>query len=185
MALAQAEEVERPLGAERVNGALGAALGIDITVAAGEAGELVLGVQAQHVGERPPLEDVRVDVDLVAGDVIARLAAVGKAHRRREALVARGLHDDPRGEVLPRQRAVALRADGDGAEKAAQREQRDGGEQSHGEAQHAHVEKRDQRGNEKERAERRKDERADGERRGRDAGRHPASLGDERLPRGA
>src|SRR5438093_12171218 len=57
MALAQAEEVERPLGAERVHGARRAALLAELAVAAGEAAELVRRTKAEHVGERPPLEE--------------------------------------------------------------------------------------------------------------------------------
>src|SRR5919197_6155459 len=126
---------------------------------------------------------MRVDVDLVAGDLIARLATVGKAHRRREALRAGRLHDDARGQVLARQRAVALRADGDGAEEAAGREERDGGEQPDGKAERSRAKQRDERGDEEQRAERSENERGDGERRGGNLGQPPASLGGERRSR--
>src|SRR5207244_1052359 len=72
--------------------------------------------------------------------------------------------------------AVALRADGDGAEERPQREQRRGGEEAHGEAERSRAKERDDRAKEEERTERPYNERGDGKRRDRDAGRHPASL---------
>src|SRR5436309_12009938 len=65
VALAQAKELDRPLVAQEIDGARCASLLRQLLVAAGDAVELVGGVQADKVGDRLPLEDVRVDVDLV------------------------------------------------------------------------------------------------------------------------
>src|SRR5438093_10930191 len=86
-----------------------------------DAVELVGGGKAEQVRERMPLEDARVDVDLVPGDRVGRHPAVGKAQRGRELLRAVGTHRDARGELLARERAVALVALGERAYVQPQR----------------------------------------------------------------
>src|SRR3954454_7168362 len=92
VALAQAKELDRPLVAQEVDGARRAALLGELVVAAGDAVELVGGVQADEVGDRLPLEDVRVDVNLIALEIERAAAAIGIAHDRGELLRRGGLH---------------------------------------------------------------------------------------------
>ena len=48
--------------------------------------EFVGSVQAQHVSERLPLENVRVDVDFISGERECRFAAIGEMERRPKLL---------------------------------------------------------------------------------------------------
>src|SRR5437667_7935941 len=121
--LAQPEEIHRSLPTQGVDGPDGGALLLDSTVASRHAVELVRGVEAEHVRERLPLEDVRVDVDLVSRDVERPLAAVGKANGGGEALRTRRPDEEPRRDVLARQHPVALDPDGDRAGDTSEREQ--------------------------------------------------------------
>src|SRR6267378_2754935 len=65
--------------------------------------ELVRGGKAEQVRERVPLENARIDVDLVPGDRVGRHAPVGKAQRGRELLRGIRTHRDARGELLARE----------------------------------------------------------------------------------
>jgi hypothetical protein len=62
------------------------ALLLDVAVASADAVELVGGVEAEEVDGRLPFDDVRVDVDLVAGEREGLLAAARLAQRGLEAL---------------------------------------------------------------------------------------------------
>src|SRR5437762_11094320 len=85
--------------------------------------EFVDGVQAKNVRQRSPLENVRVDVDLVSGELESCLASVGKADGSREALRPLRLHREMRCDVLARQRKVTLDTDGDRAREPSERKQ--------------------------------------------------------------
>ena len=92
-------------------------------IASRHAVEFVDGVQANHVRQRLPLEDVRVDVDLVSGELESCLASVGKADRSREALRPLRLHREMRCDVFARQRQITLDTDGDRAREPPERKQ--------------------------------------------------------------
>src|SRR5712671_6099923 len=113
VALAQIEQIQGLFPAERMQRARGGTFLLDLPKPPPDAVELVGGGKAQHVRERVPLEDARVHVDLVPGDRVGRHPPVGKAQRGCEMLRAVGTHSDARGELLARQRAVALYADSD------------------------------------------------------------------------
>src|SRR3954463_8995863 len=100
VALAQAKELDRPLVAQEIDGARRASLLRQLLVAAGDAVELIRRVQADEIGDRLPLEDMRVEVDLVALQIECAAAAVGIVHGSAELLRRRRLHADPRGDVL-------------------------------------------------------------------------------------
>src|SRR5438132_14318102 len=96
-------------------------------VASRHAVEFVDGVQANHVRQRLPLEDVRVDVDLVSGELESCLASVGKPDGSREALRPLRLHREMRCDVLARQRQITLDTDGDRAREPSERKQKESG----------------------------------------------------------
>ena len=91
-ALAERDEVDHRRRADRIDRSPRRVLLLERAVAAGDAVEPVRGVQPEHVGERRPLDDVAVDVDVVAGEVVGLDAAVGEGDRRVVALHA-GRHD--------------------------------------------------------------------------------------------
>jgi len=113
VAAAQREEVDQLRRPQRIHRAQGLLLLLGRAVPAGDAVELVGGVQAEHVRERLPLQDVGVDVQLVARDDERGLAAVRELHARVEALRAARADRNRRREGLARQRRVALDPEGD------------------------------------------------------------------------
>ena len=86
VALTQIEQVDDASRRERMHAARGAALLLDRAVAAADAVELVDGPQTDQVGDRLPLQDVGIDLDLVTSDFVGRLAPVGKDEACGEAL---------------------------------------------------------------------------------------------------
>src|SRR3954468_1908770 len=146
VALAQAKELDRPLVAQEIDGARRAPLLGELVVAAGDAIELVGGVQADEIGDRLPLEDVRVDVDLVASKIERAARAIRIAHRGSELLGRGGLHADARSDLLARQRLVPLHAERQPAGDGAERDEQQADERAHGEAPDAQSKERHQSG---------------------------------------
>src|SRR5437868_2483760 len=97
-------------------------------IASRYAVEFVDGVQAEHVRQRLPLENVRVDVDLISSELESCLASIGKADRSREALQPLRLHREMRCDILARQRQVTLDTDGDRAREPSERKQEQPGQ---------------------------------------------------------
>ncbi len=159
--LAQIEQIQGLLPTERMQRARGGAFLLDRPKPSPDAVELVGGGKAEQVRERMPLEDARVDVDLVPGDRVGRHAAVGKLQRGRELLRAVRTHRDARGELLARERAVALDADGDRALEEPQRNEQQPEERPRHEAQGVQAEERGEAGDHEDRAQRQKHRRAE------------------------
>ena len=78
---AERDEIDQRRRADRMDRARRGVLLLERAVAAGDAVEPVRGVQPEHVRERRPLDDVAVDVDVVAGE--RRRSGCGR--RRRSA----------------------------------------------------------------------------------------------------
>ena len=115
----QAEEVDRLIATHRVDRARRAAFMFDGMIAARYAIQFIRSVQPHHVGERFPLQDVRVDVERVTRQLERVLRAIGKAESGREALRCNGLHSYAHCGCLVRQCLVTLNADGDATRQGA------------------------------------------------------------------
>ncbi len=87
---------------------------------------------------------MRVDVELVAGERVGRLAAVRKHEARLEALRPGRAHHDAAGRLLLRERAVALAAEGHGEGERAGRRQQQAERGAHEKAQRPRAQQRRQ-----------------------------------------
>ena len=103
-------------------------------------------VQPQQVREGLPFQDARVDLDLVAGQLVARLAAVGEAEMRFEAPLADRLDGDLRDRLFVRQRAIAVQAAGERRAGHSDGEQQRAGQAAQHEAAEAQAGERAQPG---------------------------------------
>jgi hypothetical protein len=121
---AQDEDIEWRAVQERVDGARHLALGLEVRVAPGDAIERVAGMEAEQVGPGRPLEDARVDVELVARQLEAARSAVGEGHAGDEALAHDRLDLDHGGDLLARERAVAMHGDGERCTERGDRQER-------------------------------------------------------------
>ncbi len=122
----QLEYIDRPLRCEAVDRAPTRALVVEIHVAPADAIELVLGVQADPARHRFPLENVRVDVELVSRQIERHLSSIGELEMRREQLSSVGLDSNQRCGFLACQRSVSGRSQCHACEHHAQRNENDG-----------------------------------------------------------
>lgn len=82
---------------------------LESRVPPGDAVELIGGVEAEEIRQRCPLEDVRVDVQVIARQSEACLPIVGEAKFRLESLRSRRTDLDPGRECLTCECLVSLR----------------------------------------------------------------------------
>ena len=146
VALAQVEQVDRAARAERMQRARGRALLLDRAVAPADAVELVRGAQPDQVRDWLPFENVRIEIDLVAGDIEGRLPAVGEDKARLEALRADRMDDDAPGRLFFNERPVALRTDRNDQRQAAGAKQQHADQRSCEKAQRSRAQQRDEAG---------------------------------------
>src|SRR5882724_9863060 len=83
----------------------------------------LLGLETEQRADRPPFQNVRVDVDGVAREIEHVQAAVGQRHRRAEPVRADRLGLDRRGECLLGERPIPMNPDRNRAEQHAGREE--------------------------------------------------------------
>jgi len=75
-------------------------------------------MQAEEIPDRLPLEDVRIDVELIAGQLVHHLAPVRQAHACPKALLAERLDLHGGGQGLLREGVVTLDGDTDHGKQA-------------------------------------------------------------------
>ena len=75
------EQVEGTAVAKLIDGSRPLLFVVDALVAAGEAVEPIAGVQSQQIDGRVPFENVRVEVEFVAGDDEGAPLAIGELPR--------------------------------------------------------------------------------------------------------
>ena len=81
MPAAQIEQVDGSRRSQRGDAARAIPLIVERDVATGGAVEIVGGVQSKQIDPGLPLEDVRVDVELVAGELVHLRRPSGKTKR--------------------------------------------------------------------------------------------------------
>jgi hypothetical protein len=100
-----------------------------------------------------PLQDVRIDIDLVACQLVRRLAAVRKAQRGAESLWSQWVDANLSRNGLVRQRPVALHADADRRGESGDCDRHQPSQQPQQESERAYPEQRSQARDEQQHAE--------------------------------